>query len=356
MDSADGRWTSALATANGAGDSSSVRAAVARRMPAMAHAVLLLLLTACCTLRGLSTGSGQVQKNVSADQQKAHIRTDTHLMPTAGARRLGLDPRRGTVSGHRHRVPAEPACLLARRAPPRAVGMEKWCVLLTATINVQVDLRSQAWGQQQQRDPSERRDMYLRVLKHWASLDFPVVFVENSFANVNMARDLLRTARARRRGALDQAIPELWPARDWLPRGPQSAHGGAKIEAAQDVHARAQGDRALRCDQQRYRCLGSLPGPRRRAGEPALESERVTAGDNSARLRPAHRPASLRLGEQRGPMYGVPYHESRGVAAESLSNRVRNLRPVARVRAAAAQYHARPGGLHGHPADSDLIA
>jgi hypothetical protein len=56
------------------------------------------------------------------------------------------------------------------------------CVLLTATVRVNIDLRKTGFGKNQQRDPNERKDMYIGVLGHYLKTfpDTPVILVENS--------------------------------------------------------------------------------------------------------------------------------------------------------------------------------
>ena len=63
-------------------------------------------------------------------------------------------------------------------APPTP----RWCVVLTATVHVNVDLRQHAWGHEQQRNAWERRAMYTRVLRHWFTHlpGVPITIVENS--------------------------------------------------------------------------------------------------------------------------------------------------------------------------------
>ena len=57
-----------------------------------------------------------------------------------------------------------------------------WCLLLSATTNVKVDLRNLSYGQLQQRNASERQQMYSQVLAHWlgAYPKLPVALAENS--------------------------------------------------------------------------------------------------------------------------------------------------------------------------------
>ena len=57
-----------------------------------------------------------------------------------------------------------------------------WCLLLSATTNVKVDLRRSGYGRFQQRNVSERQQMYSQVLAHWVGA-YPkllVALAENS--------------------------------------------------------------------------------------------------------------------------------------------------------------------------------
>ena len=65
------------------------------------------------------------------------------------------------------------------RAPSEA---PLWCLLLSATTNVQVDLRNFSFGRLQQRNTSERQHMYAQVLGHWVGAypEVPIVLAENS--------------------------------------------------------------------------------------------------------------------------------------------------------------------------------
>jgi len=60
--------------------------------------------------------------------------------------------------------------------------VQRWCVLLTATSRVQVNLRSNTWGKAQQLDARARRATYARSLRSWlgAGYKMPIVLVENS--------------------------------------------------------------------------------------------------------------------------------------------------------------------------------
>lgn len=56
------------------------------------------------------------------------------------------------------------------------------CVLLTATVQVNIDLRKTGFGKNQQRNATERKEMYIGVLSHYLKTfpSVPVVLVENS--------------------------------------------------------------------------------------------------------------------------------------------------------------------------------
>ena len=72
---------------------------------------------------------------------------------------------------------------LVHRSDERAASeANPWCLLLTATTNVKVDLRKSSYGQLQQRNASERQQMYSQVLAHWlgAYPKLPVALAENS--------------------------------------------------------------------------------------------------------------------------------------------------------------------------------
>ena len=76
----------------------------------------------------------------------------------------------------------------------------RWCVVLTTTVHVNVDLRERKWGHQQQRNALERRAMYAQVLRHWFIHlpGVPITIVENSGDSldwaVGEARQLNRTS------------------------------------------------------------------------------------------------------------------------------------------------------------------
>jgi hypothetical protein len=64
-----------------------------------------------------------------------------------------------------------------------------WCLVLTASTNVAVDLRTQSYGKAQQRDARERQQMYADVLQHWLRA-YPkkrVTLVENTLDNLTWA-------------------------------------------------------------------------------------------------------------------------------------------------------------------------
>ncbi len=70
--------------------------------------------------------------------------------------------------------------------------MRHWCLLLTATTNVTVDLRSTSYGKAQQRDARERQQLYAGVLDHWLKKypTLPIVLVENSGDSLAWAKEL----------------------------------------------------------------------------------------------------------------------------------------------------------------------
>ena len=63
-----------------------------------------------------------------------------------------------------------------------ATASFRWCLVLTTTTNVQVDLRNESYGKQQQRSAHGRQEQYSRVLHHWLSTHprVPITLVENS--------------------------------------------------------------------------------------------------------------------------------------------------------------------------------
>ena len=67
-----------------------------------------------------------------------------------------------------------------------------WCLLLTATTNVTVDLRRTSYGKGQQRDALQRQQMYSGVLKHWLEKypTLPIALVENSGDSLAWATDV----------------------------------------------------------------------------------------------------------------------------------------------------------------------
>ena len=72
---------------------------------------------------------------------------------------------------------------LVHRSDERAASEAgPWCLLLSATTNVKVDLRRTGWGRLQQRNVSERQQMYSQVLAHWlgAYPKLQVALAENS--------------------------------------------------------------------------------------------------------------------------------------------------------------------------------
>ena len=72
---------------------------------------------------------------------------------------------------------------LVHRSDERAASEAgPWCLLLSATTNVKVDLRRTGWGRLQQRNVSERQQMYSQVLAHWlgAYPKLRVALAENS--------------------------------------------------------------------------------------------------------------------------------------------------------------------------------
>ena len=76
--------------------------------------------------------------------------------------------------------------------------MTKWCLLLTATTNVTVDLRSTSYGKGQQRDARERQHMYSGALKHWLEKypTLPIALVENSGDSLAWANEVAALANA----------------------------------------------------------------------------------------------------------------------------------------------------------------
>ena len=72
---------------------------------------------------------------------------------------------------------------LVHRSDERAASEAgPWCLLLSATTNVKVDLRRKRYGRLQQRNVSERQQMYSQVLAHWlgAYPKLRVALAENS--------------------------------------------------------------------------------------------------------------------------------------------------------------------------------
>ena len=72
---------------------------------------------------------------------------------------------------------------LVHRSDERAASEAgPWCLLLSATTNVKVDLRRTGYGRLQQRNVSERQQMYSQVLAHWlgAYPKLQVALAENS--------------------------------------------------------------------------------------------------------------------------------------------------------------------------------
>ena len=72
---------------------------------------------------------------------------------------------------------------LVHRSDERAASEAgPWCLLLSATTNVKVDLRRTGYGRLQQRNVSERQQMYSQVLAHWlgAYPKLRVALAENS--------------------------------------------------------------------------------------------------------------------------------------------------------------------------------
>jgi hypothetical protein len=72
---------------------------------------------------------------------------------------------------------------LVHRSDERAASEAgPWCLLLSATTNVKVDLRRTGYGRLQQRNVSERQQMYSQVLAHWlgAYPKLRVAVAENS--------------------------------------------------------------------------------------------------------------------------------------------------------------------------------
>ena len=93
---------------------------------------------------------------------------------------------------------------------PRALptlARPRWCVILTTTVHVNVDLRQRRWGHEQQRDATERRAMYARVLSHWFIHlpGVPITIVENSGDSLGWA---VGTARQLNRSS-DLALVKL---------------------------------------------------------------------------------------------------------------------------------------------------
>ena len=84
------------------------------------------------------------------------------------------------------------ACQISKQAPPRE--QEHWCVLLTATVQPDVDLSTLGLDAVQQKNAEERRAMYEAVLRDWAAQELPVIFAENSGADLKWAERLLSDA------------------------------------------------------------------------------------------------------------------------------------------------------------------
>ena len=80
----------------------------------------------------------------------------------------------------------------------------RWCVILTATVHVNVDLRTEPYGQRQQRSAVERRAMYQRVLRHWLTHapNVPITVVENSGDDLGWAATAARQLNRSRQLAL----------------------------------------------------------------------------------------------------------------------------------------------------------
>ena len=82
-----------------------------------------------------------------------------------------------------HQASLTPPSLLSKVRPA-----PRWCLLLTATTNVQVNLTSNKWGRGQQVHSSARKRAYLRALRSWLEHlsavgmvnELPVIFAENS--------------------------------------------------------------------------------------------------------------------------------------------------------------------------------
>jgi hypothetical protein len=75
------------------------------------------------------------------------------------------------------------ASTVLRRGPPVVAAEEaRWCLLLTATTTVQVDLTKNGFGRGQQRSRAQRQRTYADTLSKWlgSGLQMPVVLAENS--------------------------------------------------------------------------------------------------------------------------------------------------------------------------------
>ena len=99
------------------------------------------------------------------------------------------------------------------RAPSEA---PLWCLLLSATTNVQVDLRNSSFGRLQQRNTSERQHMYAQVLAHWVGAypEVPVVLAENSNDSLAWSwTDATKGARLERLRELRRLRVERGPSR-----------------------------------------------------------------------------------------------------------------------------------------------
>ena len=75
---------------------------------------------------------------------------------------------------------------------------ERWCALLTATTHIHVDLRKTAsWAAEQQVNSTERKLMYMHVLRQWIKHEpaMPIVLAENSGDELKWAEDIRRTSK-----------------------------------------------------------------------------------------------------------------------------------------------------------------
>ena len=93
-----------------------------------------------------------------------------------------VDSQRNSSSQWLRMLRAHSSPLIHRSNERAASEAAPWGLLLSATTNVKVDLRRTGYGLRQQRNVSERQQMYSEVLAHWlgAYPKLPVALAENS--------------------------------------------------------------------------------------------------------------------------------------------------------------------------------